>query len=333
MNNNILKEEIIRLDALIQSKEEKNALKSAIPLPQSLESHLLDVNKTDLTNRPEIKAIVDPFLTERKVICIYAKPKVGKTWWALYLMLCVAAGKSFHKFEAFKRKVLYIDGEMTLDEIVMRKEKICKGNIISLPDDNFFIYSKDEYPMDFVDPRSSSWMNNIKKMIMKFDVIVFDNLSSIFGSSVISENDPRSFQPLRELFAYIKSKRKTAIFLHHESKSGGSPRGTSTLEGSIDGAMKLDKIECENQIETSFKLTFQLYRGERDERMSPLGIRIDQYTHFHFFDAAKTLEDEICEAYVDHQMTIRAVAAFLEVDVNKVYRTLKKKALIRAKER
>lgn len=72
---------------------------------------------------PEI--FLDPFVTKSSLGMIYAPRGIGKTFFALSIALAIASGTQFLKFKSPKpRKIIYLDGEMSLVSMRERLERI-----------------------------------------------------------------------------------------------------------------------------------------------------------------------------------------------------------------
>jgi len=187
---------------------------------------------------PEREMLLSPFLPSQGLAMIYAKRGVGKTHAALGIAGAVARGGKFWKWEAPKpRKVLFIDGEMPGIAIQERLRRIAAtDDFDALAKGNLRLITPDLQDRPMPDLSLKSGRDAIEEFIVDCDLIIIDNISSLFRSGV--ENDADSWQPAQDWALDLRRRGKSILFIHHAGK-GGQQRGTSKKEDILDAVLCL----------------------------------------------------------------------------------------------
>ncbi len=187
---------------------------------------------------PKREMLLSPFLPSQGLAMLYAKRGVGKTHVALGIAYAVARGGSFLKWTAPKaRPVLFIDGEMPA---IAMQERLHRIAVTDNSDPNTLDFLKlitpdlQDGPMP--DLSSRRGRDSIEKFVENSDLIVIDNISSLFRSG--SENEAESWQPAQEWGLEMRRHGKSILFVHHAGKSG-QQRGTSKKEDFLDTVISL----------------------------------------------------------------------------------------------
>lgn len=190
---------------------------------------------------PPREMILAPFLTGQGLVMIYAKRGIGKTHIALGIAHAVASGGTFLKWSApTPKKVLFIDGEMPLTALQERVNKISIGSS-QRPAPNFLQFITPDLQNNCIpDLSTKEGQEEIEKYALEADLIIVDNISSLFRSSV--ENESQSWQPIQEWALYLRRKGKAVLFIHHAGKNG-QQRGTSKREDLLDAIITLKHPE------------------------------------------------------------------------------------------
>jgi RecA-family ATPase len=165
---------------------------------------------------------------------IYAWRGVGKTMFALWLAYAIATGGKFLKWSARgkPRGVLYVDGELTAVELQERLKKIA-GQSASR---NFHVLASDLYEFGLPDLTTPHGHAAIEGSLDGLDVLVLDNISTLFRTGV--ENEAESWLPVQQWLLRLRRKGKTVILIHHAGK-GKEQRGTSRREDVLDLVLNL----------------------------------------------------------------------------------------------
>ena len=125
---------------------------------------------------PEI--FLDPFITKSSLGMIYAPRGLGKTFFALGIAMAIASGGNFLKFHAKKpRRVVYLDGEMSIYTMKDRIEKIYNSHEFKPPLDYFKLVNSFLQEHSLPDLCSLDGQKLLEPIISEAEVIIVDNLS------------------------------------------------------------------------------------------------------------------------------------------------------------
>ena len=146
---------------------------------------------------------------------MYSKRGLGKTHVALGAAYAVATGGSFLRWSAPKpRKVLYIDGEMTADELKNRLQNVDSSENIQKHNPDFLhIITPDLQDKAMPNLSTDEGKAAIEPYIADRDLIIVDNISCLFRGLV--ENDAESWTPVQEWALDLKRRNKSILFIHH----------------------------------------------------------------------------------------------------------------------
>jgi hypothetical protein len=172
---------------------------------------------------------------------IYGPRGIGKTWLREAIAYCLTRKLDLGPFKSDEPAgVLIVDGEMSLT--LLKDRQALSENIPAAikPLDiisNEYLYCGGNPVINLSDPLCrDAFIELIKKTNSRWDVIIFDNLSSFLPG--IKENDQEAWAPINGFFLQLKWMGKAVIFIHHAGKSGDQ-RGTSGREDQLDFVLKL----------------------------------------------------------------------------------------------
>ena len=222
---------------------------------------------------PKREYIVKPFLPQKGLIEVYAAPGIGKTTFAITFSIAAALGKSFLHWEVTRPwRVLYIDGEMEaadMRERIAAAAKYFNVNSDDIP--NFQILSADLNDGVLPDIGSTYAHETYKEMFEWAEVIILDNISSLWLSS--KENDADAWSPIRKWLSEIKSTGRSVVLIHHANKSGTS-RGSSKRHDALDTVIRLERpFKYEQQDGAIFEVHYEKGRGFFGKDKEPIGLR------------------------------------------------------------
>lgn len=251
---------------------------------------LADAKRDDFPKRP---FIVEPFMRERSVGMIYSQTGGGKTLFTLSLCMYISLGLPFLGWKTEKKKVLYIDSEMEMDDVLNLRDWICFGNELRLGD-GIRIMNRASCPEQFVNTNSLQWQERIMEEAEKYDIVVFDNLSTCFGTKGGDENKAEYWEPLKDFFFSLRFAGKSVIYVHHAGK-GGDQRGTSARKDAADYVIKLQKQEDKaDGVEIKLKGKFE--KGRRGDYQE-FGCQVHADGLWECVDAEKATEKEVLDRF------------------------------------
>ena len=181
--------------------------------------------------------IVDKLMTYRGVYCLVARPKVGKSLFALQLVNSVANGQEFLGLKTITSPVLYISTEMNSTQILERIDKMG----LQFTDKNFFLKEQE------VNERKLNLMDlqlDLQEFAYDYGgkLVIIDMLC---GIRLDNGYDINSYQDIGQYvipkFRELSNKYGfTILLIHHLNKSNTS-LGSTAIDGSVDGMITLKK--------------------------------------------------------------------------------------------
>lgn len=213
---------------------------------------------------------------------IWAAPAVGKTMFSLSFALAVAGGGSFIDWKAPKpRKVLFIDGEMPIQDLQERLDILSstiEGIDIDAARSGLTILARQDqspdapFPDIGKDEVAEETLNIIREG--KYDLVILDNLSTL--AYLDDENSSSAVTPIIRFLQSIKQANVGCMVVHHSSKNGNNYRGSSNLATTFELILGLTKINnlLDDHDGAAFKTEFTKLRNIKDETMRPREIRL-----------------------------------------------------------
>lgn len=118
--------------------------------------------------------IVEGLIPEGFVTTFYGDGGLGKSFTALYLGMCVAMGKPFGSRQTIKQRVLYLDGELDVEEAKRRAYKIARGMGLDKPPAGLGYYSLGGRSLGDVKAQTE-----VRKLVHTSEIqfIIFDSLT------------------------------------------------------------------------------------------------------------------------------------------------------------
>ena len=181
--------------------------------------------------------IVDKLMKSRGVYCLVARPKVGKSLFALQLANSVANGQEFLGLKTITSPVLYISTEMNSTQILERIDKMG----LQFTDKNFFLKEQE------VNERKLNLMDlqlDLQEFAYDYGgkLVIIDMLC---GIRLDNGYDINSYQDIGQYvipkFRELSNKYGfTILLIHHLNKSNTS-LGSTAIDGTVDGMITLKK--------------------------------------------------------------------------------------------
>lgn len=194
--------------------------------------------------------IVDKLMKSRGVYCLVARPKVGKSLFALQLANSVANGQEFLGLKTNTSPVLYISTEMNSTQILERIDKMG----LHFTDNNFFLKEQEvnERKLNLMDLQLDlqDFAYNYGGKLVIIDMLCgirLDNGYDINSYQDIGQYVIPKFRELSNKYGF------TILLIHHLNKSNTS-LGSTAIDGSVDGMITLKK---DNNITTKIFLNYE----------------------------------------------------------------------------
>ena len=235
---------------------------------------------------PTREHLVLPWLRQKESAMVYAAPGVGKSLFAMSLALAVAGGgKALGKWDAPEgRRVLYIDGEMPIDDIQNRANMLIPsaGGSLENIDRNLHIEARQHQPSSsvFVDLSTEEGRETLLYRIKNagVELLILDNLSTL--ATVDDENSASEFNDVVKFLLRMKQEGIACVLVHHSNKAGGSYRGSSKLATTFEVILRLEEatLKATDQTDTTrFRLSWEKYRGRKEKGAGvPLDFALEE---------------------------------------------------------
>ena len=208
---------------------------------------------------------------------VYGPRGVGKTFFQLALAVALTTGKDLWKWSCpAPVGVLYVDGEMQLDELRQRTTALMD----ILPTAPLaFLTSQLVYQRcgkrDLVLSKEAMRQEVMTILDARPDirVLILDNISCLFSG--INEDSKQDWEPINTWLIRLRHHGLATVLVHHAGK-GGQQRGTSGREDSLDTVIHLNKPAGADAREgCHFELSFTKCRSVTGEPVAPLDVRLE----------------------------------------------------------
>src|SRR5215207_7623044 len=189
---------------------------------------------------PPREMLLHPILPEKSLGMLYAPRGIGKTLLALSMGLAVASGANLLRWSAPRsRRVLYVDGEMTVADLQQRLVQIAAGLGREVADGAFRILAADstERGINLATPEGQE---GIERVLNGADLVILDNLSTLFPNGSESASD--AWVPMQNWLLKLRRRGVAVLFVHHAG-TNGRQRGTSRREDVLDTVIALRRPE------------------------------------------------------------------------------------------
>jgi hypothetical protein len=228
--------------------------------------------------------LIAPWFYTGQSAMIWSEPGVGKTWFCLTLALMMAGGGSAFGWTSPKpRRVLLVDGEMTVQDITARLALLAPMAIEGLNLDvamgNLEVLSRHHQnaEWDFIDIANKETHNVLLSRIRdrhKAEAVIFDNFTTL-SDSITDENSNGQMRTVCTMLAKLKSTGIASVLVHHSGKNGETFRGASTLATTFEviaGLKKTTQAEIEQSCQ--FELVFTKTRERGSDATQPRKFRL-----------------------------------------------------------
>lgn len=203
-------------------------------------SMVVELDDFRVLEMPEIKTIMQPWLTYGSTHMIYAPRGAGKTFFSISIGLAVAYGTDFGDW-ALKEpeNVLYVDGEMLPQAMRQRIEGL-SGNLGGKKK-KWYILSSGinlQHKGSAINIGKPYWQEYVYNEVMSkgIKLLFLDNISALTPG--IEENESSSWDSIAAWQNKIKQTGCAVVIVHHAGK-GGQQRGTSAREDALDTVIAL----------------------------------------------------------------------------------------------
>jgi putative DNA primase/helicase len=216
-----------------------------------------------------------PWLPEAANIMVFGPRGVGKTFFQLALTSSLTTGSDLLRWQVYEPVgVLYIDGEMQVDELRTRATALLatppKVTLLFLTSE--LAYHRLRRDLVLTSESMREAIVNILDQHPDIRVVILDNISSLFSG--IDEDSKRDWEPINAWLIRLRHRRLATVLVHHAGK-GGQQRGTSGSEDALDTVIQLDKpADYDAREGCRFELRFTKSRSVKGEEVAPLEVKL-----------------------------------------------------------
>ena len=250
-------------------------LGDAAPRPVDLSKALVsypDLLALDIPERPRYL----PWLPEGGNVMVFGPRGIGKTFFQLALAVSLTTGKNLWKWKCpAPVGVLYVDGEMQLDELRQRTTGLMDTPHVA---PLFFLTGQLVYQRcgskDLILTSEAMRQEVVKILESHPDirVLILDNISCLFSG--INEDSKQDWEPVNAWLIRLRHRGISTVLVHHAGK-GGQQRGTSGREDSLDTVIQLARPTGADAREgCHFELSFTKCRSVTGEEVAPLDVKL-----------------------------------------------------------
>jgi len=274
---------------------------------------------------PPRRQMLAPWLKERGTAMIYSPRGVGKTLIGLSAGYAIASGGGFLNWSApDPRRVLYVDGEMTADEMQHRLAAIVAGFTKEAAPDYFRMLSADVTERGLPDLATQGGQREFDDAIGDAELMILDNISTLCRSG--KENEAEGWQSVQDWALAHRRAGRSIIFEHHAGK-GGNQRGTSKREDVLDTVIALRRpADYRPDQGARFEVHFEKHRGFYGADTEPFEARYEQRDGAAIWTRTTIADVELKRVAdaIRGRMSIREAAAELGISKSKVERLREK---------
>lgn len=218
-----------------------------------------------------------PWLPEGGNTMVFGPRGIGKTFFQLALATSLTTGTPLWKWACpVPVGVLYVDGEMQLDELRSRTTALMDSPPIS---PLVFLTSELVYQRcggkDLILTSEAMRQEIVKILDARSDirVLILDNISCLFSG--INEDSKQDWEPINAWLIRLRHRGISTVLVHHAGK-GGQQRGTSGREDSLDTVIQLARPTGGDARDgCHFHLSFTKCRSTTGEPVAPLDVRLE----------------------------------------------------------
>lgn len=203
-------------------------------------------NLEDHMDNSSISIIPDIQLNLNRPHILYGKECSSKSFFAYYLSICIASGRSDIFSHVEKGKVVIVDGDNLANNTAIRIIRMINNHALNEKECEEIKNNIELYNVNGEKEYNEAWPS-ILESCKSAKLLIIDNLSSIRDLNG-SENDPSLGIELDRLKEVIKL-GCIPILIHHSGHNGDKPRGSSVLGGKSENLYRITKFKSHYKFE------------------------------------------------------------------------------------
>ena len=269
--------------------------------------------------------IMGEWLCGQNAIMIHADKSVGKSMFATSLGLAIASGADFLGWKGSDpRRVVYVDGEMSLKDHKSRLRSLSRGRI---PDLFYSLHhERANGGMGFRPLNSPEGRMDIASGLLPGDVLILDNLLTLWSMSrgQAWNTETIDWQPVQSWIIELRRKGISTIVLHHDGKSGDQLGSHSKLV-IFNAVIQLKRpSDAPKSSGCKFEATFRYSRTARGDDVRPIAAELRDGPEGAEWLWSPLSESKEADVMCMHEMgmTPKDIAVELGIGLATVYRKL-----------
>lgn len=220
--------------------DQHQTLTKVVGMPQEplLELAVLDEDQLADLQIPKRENLMGDWFKAGDYGIVFGKRGLGKSWLAMGIARALAEGRAFGPWACPEpRRVLYVDGEMSLDDYRERVRTLSDGcgSFITLSHQQ--VFNRTQKALCLSDPLQQQELTRYCEE-KRIDVLFLDNGACLFRS--VAENDADAFRDIIEGWLLDLRRRGIAVVLVQHAGRNGAIRGTSKREDAAFWILRLD---------------------------------------------------------------------------------------------
>lgn len=230
----------------------------------------------DLRSLPKPSWLIEPFLVEGYVACLFGPTQTAKSFWAIDICMQLC-----HQ----DKQVLYLAGEnsagygLRLDAWHTHFNKPRTTNFKLI-----------RRPVNFLQPdtvkKLLDTINHQYRDLPNPSLIVVDTLSKSYQGG--DENDSKDMREFLAACELLRNTYKcTVLVVHHSPKAGGTPRGSGVILGDFDTIIEANKVTSPDP--NSKKVVYTCYKQKDAPEFKPITYAVVELGQ-HTIEASCVLE-------------------------------------------
>jgi hypothetical protein len=237
-----------------------------------------------LADRKQAPPLCDPILPPAGNMMIYGPAGGGKSHLANALTLALArAGELLEWTVAAPLRVLFVDGEMPLEELKARMQSYLHG---TAPPDTLGWLAARAGEADLPDLADPAAQERYTAAVRGFgaQVVFFDNLTCLRQTTAEApENAVEAWYPVQRFLQRLNALGIATVTVHHASK-GGSQRGSSAHTAIMDTVLKVAPLadnrrdpNAAHDIEVTFEKHRRFFAADAEPFRATCTVDLDDF--------------------------------------------------------